>query len=283
MILIGLVLIFLIFHVFVVSPVLFMVLSRFSPSRSFSYEKSIRLVLLLTFCAIVFQAVQYGFSLWLSSGVEVFNIIFSIFLFIVLLYIIKIKMDIGILRAALFQLINSIVAIGLALLFRTYVCQAYVIPAGSNIPTILIGDHILVNKYIYTMRNPRRNEFIIFSSPKNDGVDYLKRVVALPGDTLEIVNKRFIVNGIRVKEQFVQYSSEKVFAKEKNPRDNFGPLVIPDMAYFVLGDNRDNSFDSRFFGPISSNAIKGRAEIVYFSADPETKSVRVERIGLELR
>ena len=196
------------------------------------------------------------------------------------------------LAAKIWDWVKTIVlALILALFIRTFFVQAFKIPSGSMIPTLLIGDHILVNKFIYGVRNPltrelwihgrtpRRREVIVFIFPKNRKLDFIKRVIGLPGEIVEIRNKQVFINGVPLKEPYVQHTDPRILPKELSPRDNFGPVKVPAGHLFVLGDNRDQSHDSRFWGFVPIRDVKGKAFIIYFSWDPKTFHVRWRRIG----
>jgi len=187
-----------------------------------------------------------------------------------------------------------IVAAILALIIRTFVVQAFKIPSGSMEDTLLIGDHLLVNKFIYgtqlpfsddpvlAIRQPERGDIIVFEFPEDKDKsyfkrrDFIKRVVGLPGDTIEIRNKNVFVNGER-------YITPEAVYKDGNltagPRDNMPPVTVPDDKYFVMGDNRDRSYDSRFWRFVDRSAIKGLAFIKYWSWDKEKFMPRWGRIG----
>ena len=187
-----------------------------------------------------------------------------------------------------------IVAAILALIIRTFVVQAFKIPSGSMEDTLLIGDHLLVNKFIYgtqlpfsddpilAIRQPERGDIIVFEFPEDKDKsyfkrrDFIKRVVGLPGDTIEIRNKNVFVNGER-------YITPEAVYKDGNltagPRDNMPPVTVPDDSYFVMGDNRDRSYDSRFWRFVDRSAIKGLAFIKYWSWDSEKFMPRWGRIG----
>jgi signal peptidase I len=187
-----------------------------------------------------------------------------------------------------------IVAAILALIIRTFVVQAFKIPSGSMEDTLLIGDHLLVNKFIYgtqlpfsddpvlAIRQPERGDIIVFEFPEDKDKsyfkrrDFIKRVVGLPGDTIEIRNKNVFVNGER-------YITPEAVYKDGNltagPRDNMPPVTVPDDNYFVMGDNRDRSYDSRFWRFVDRSAIKGLAFIKYWSWDSEKFMPRWGRIG----
>lgn len=160
-----------------------------------------------------------------------------------------------------------IVAVLLALVIRTFVVQAFKIPSGSMLPTLQIGDHILVNKFIYAFRPIQRGDIIVFKFPQDETRDFIKRVIGLPGDTLEIRGKRILINGIPLQEPYAVYS-DGPFARGGD-RDQLGPLVIPPGQLFMMGDNRDHSMDSRVWGFLDARKIKGKAFIVYFSIRSE--------------
>jgi len=196
------------------------------------------------------------------------------------------------LAAKVWDWVKTIVlALLLALFIRTFFVQAFKIPSGSMIPTLLIGDHILVNKFIYGVRNPitrelwikgktpQRRDVIVFIFPENRKLDFIKRVIGLPGEIVEIRNKVVYINGVPLKEPYVQHTDPRILPREVSPRDNFGPVKVPPGHLFVLGDNRDQSHDSRFWGFVPIRDVKGKAFIIYFSWDPRTYHIRWRRIG----
>jgi signal peptidase I len=180
-------------------------------------------------------------------------------------------------------------ALLLALIIRAYIIQAFKIPSGSMIPTLLIGDHILVNKFIYgtkipfsdksilLFKKPEKGDIIVFKYPEDPKKDFIKRVIATGGDTLEERNKIIYVNGKEVQESYA-YHGDSFIRPRGDPRDNFGPLIIPENKVFVMGDNRDQSFDSRYWGFVDTKEIKGKALIIYWSWDPNNR-LRFNRIG----
>ena len=202
-----------------------------------------------------------------------------------------------------------IIAIILALTIRVFVVQAFKIPSGSMIPTLLIGDHILVSKLAYGFQlpkdcefqvafppvtcysstivmdldSPERGDVIVFRYPEDENKDFIKRVIGTPGDVIEIHNKQILVNGEHfVDKDFTQRVDPGIIDGRINPRDNLGPLTVPPDSYFVMGDNRDQSLDSRFWGFVKMNKIKGRAFLVYWSWNGQgswTDWVRWNRIG----
>lgn len=186
---------------------------------------------------------------------------------------------------------SILIALFLALFIRTFFVQAYKIPSGSMIPTLLVGDYLLVNKLSFGIRNPfkddfiyqwslpKRQEIVVFTYPEDKNLDFIKRVIGLPGDTVEIVNKQVFVNGRPLKEPYVQFTDKEIYPREISPRDNFGPVKVPPGYLFVLGDNRDQSYDSRFWGFVPIHSLKGKALIIYFSWDSEKGKIRFNRIG----
>jgi signal peptidase I len=183
-----------------------------------------------------------------------------------------------------------ITALILALVIRAYIIQAFKIPSGSMIPTLLIGDHILVNKFIYgtkipftdrrvlIFKKPGRGDIIVFKYPVNPEKDFIKRVIATEGDVIDERGKTVYVNGKAVIEPYTQHSDSNIRPGNDDPRDNFRPLTVPKSKVFVMGDNRDQSYDSRYWGFVDLKDIKGKALIIYWSWDPD-KWARVSRIG----
>ncbi|WP_303722834.1 signal peptidase I [Malonomonas rubra] len=193
-----------------------------------------------------------------------------------------------------------IVAVILALIIRTFLFQAFKIPSGSMLDTLLIGDHLLVNKFIYgthipftddtylKLRDPERGDVIVFEFPKDEGKsyfqrrDFIKRVIGTPGDTVEVKAKQVYVNGKPYSIPQEAHKDNQVIPNVAGPRDFAGPFKIPADSYFVMGDNRDYSFDSRFWGFVHKSKIKGLAFIKYWSWDSKAdllEKVRWGRIG----
>lgn len=160
---------------------------------------------------------------------------------------------------------SIVVAFVVAMIIRAFFLQAYKIPSGSMLNTLLIGDHLLVNKVAYLFSKPKRGDIIVFEYPLEPEKDFIKRVIAIPGDRIKMVNKKVYLNGQPLNEPYVRYESEMVFPEYMNPRDNFEEITVPEGYYFVMGDNRDASFDSRFWGFVPEKSIKGEALIIYWS------------------
>ncbi|MFQ5508236.1 MAG: signal peptidase I [Leptospirillia bacterium] len=184
-----------------------------------------------------------------------------------------------------------IIAVLLALFIRAYIVQAYKIPSGSMLETLQIGDHLLVNKFLYgiqlpfsddrvlALRKPARGDIIVFKYPEDETKDFIKRIVGLPGDSVEVINKQLFINGEPFNIPYTQNLDPLVYPEDLQPRDNMGRVVVPPGNYFVMGDNRDHSLDSRFWGFVSMDKIQGKAVIIYWSWDREASWVRFDRIG----
>ena len=176
-----------------------------------------------------------------------------------------------------------LIAILLALVIRTFVVQAFKIPSGSMLPTLQIGDHLLVNKFLYWFTDPQRGDVIVFKFPQDEGRDFIKRVIALPGDKVEVRGKRVYVNDTPVQESYAVHLDPSMQENPHSPRDNFAPVQAPSGRLFMMGDNRDYSMDSRFWGFLDIKKIKGKAFIIYWSWDRERFRPRWERIGKVIR
>ena len=186
---------------------------------------------------------------------------------------------------------SIIIAVLLALVIRTYLVQAFKIPSGSMEDTLAIGDHLLVNKFIYgtkvpftatsiiKIRDPRQGDVIVFEYPEDPSKDFIKRVVGTPGDVVEGKDKKVFVNGKHYENPHEIHKEKEIIPKEMNPRDTFGPVTVPANSYFVMGDNRDRSYDSRFWKFVRRDQIKGLAFIKYWSWDREKFRPRFGSIG----
>jgi len=176
---------------------------------------------------------------------------------------------------------SIVIAVILALFVRTWVVQAFKIPTGSMENNLLIGDHLLVNKFIFgptplsigratlPVRPIRRGDIIVFKYPEEPERDFIKRVIGLPGETVEMRNKKIYINGQPIDEPYVHFltppSSDYQEVTSLPDRESFGPKPVPADKYFVMGDNRDNSQDSRFWGFLPREYVKGRALLIYWS------------------
>ena len=210
------------------------------------------------------------------------------------------------------------ISVLLFLVVRTFLVEAFKIPSGSMEGTLLIGDFLLVNKLVYgaelpfterrlpALRTPTRGDVIVFEFPEDRTKNFVKRLVGVPGDTLAMRDGVLFRNGRQVAERYVKHEDAaadvatdafrwqrhhllaSVGPGESNPpsRNNWGPLVVPERNYFVLGDNRDNSLDSRYWGFVPDSLVKGRPMVIYYSYSPDTADglawltrVRWSRLG----
>ncbi len=184
-----------------------------------------------------------------------------------------------------------IIAILIALFIRTFVVQAFKIPSGSMKPTLQIGDHLLVKKFTYgikipfirktlvSINDPKREDIVVFIYPVDRTKDFIKRVVGVAGDTIEIRDKKIYLNGSPCNDGHGIYTDSTIFPGSIQPRDNFGPVTVPAGHIFVMGDNRDQSYDSRFWGFVNLKNVLGKAFIIYWSWDKNNKDVRWSRMG----
>ena len=185
-----------------------------------------------------------------------------------------------------------VIAVVLALLIRTFGVQAFKIPSGSMLETLQIGDHILVNKLSYGLKmpffgeplvggnNPRHGDIVVFAYPEDPRKDFIKRVVGVAGDRLEIRDKQLYRNGKPVPhEPYAVFKDPVFYRKELSPRDNMGPITVPEGMLFTMGDNRDHSSDSRYWGYVDVRSVKGKAFMIYWSWDQDRFRPRWGRLG----
>ena len=192
-----------------------------------------------------------------------------------------------------------LIALLLALLIRTFIIQAFKIPSGSMESTLLIGDHILVSKFSYGThipteipflniklfddivlfsKVPQRGDIIVFKFPKDERRDFIKRVIGLPGDFLEVRRQKIYINDKLYEDTHARHT-EPASDSSLVPRDDFGPVLVPEGYVFVMGDNRENSQDSRYWGFLNIKKIRGKALMIYWSWDRIDNWVRFERFG----
>jgi signal peptidase I len=186
---------------------------------------------------------------------------------------------------------SIIIALVLALVVRTFVVQAFKIPSGSMEPTLEIGDHLLVNKFIYGIKipftsinlfpwkSPQRGDVIVFIYPPDPDKDFIKQVIAVGGDTVGIVNKKLYINGVEAPDPHAVYTKNRSLRGDLQKLENFGPVTVPPANLFVLGDNRDRSFDSRFWGFVPLKDVLGKAFAIYWSWDSRESMIRWNRLG----
>jgi signal peptidase I len=178
---------------------------------------------------------------------------------------------------------SIVIAVILAFFIRTFVVQAFKIPTGSMEPNLLIGDHLLVNKFVLAptltrvertllpIDDVRRGEVIVFKYPEEPDRDFIKRVIGLPGETVELRGHDLLINGKPLSEPYAHYRQPVPDEGELSldVRSKYGPVTVPAGHYFVMGDNRDNSQDSRYWGFLPGSYIKGKALMIYYSYEPD--------------
>ncbi len=188
------------------------------------------------------------------------------------------------------------IALVLAIVIRTFFVQAYKIPSGSMEPTLLIGDHILVNKLIYGLRVPdslfgitfpgvpwghylfrletvHRGDVVVFVFPPDPSKDFIKRVIGVGGDSVAVKDGVVYLNGAKMDDPHGHYEVSEQERSPLNPRDNFGPVTVPSGMLLMMGDNRDRSYDSRFWGFVDANNVEGRAIVIYWSWDNDGSGI----------
>ncbi len=182
-------------------------------------------------------------------------------------------------------------AVVIAAFIISFIVQAFKIPSGSMIPTLLVGDHLFVNKFIYGVKipyfrktiipvtDPKREDVIVFIFPQDRSKDFIKRVIGVAGDKIEMKNKKLFINDKPYADRYGVYDDLNIHTAQMDPRDNFGPVVVPKDSLFVMGDNRDHSLDSRFWGFVDLKDVQGKAFILYWSWDREAKNVRWGRLA----
>ena len=196
---------------------------------------------------------------------------------------------------------SIIIAVILALFVRTFVLQAFKIPTGSMENNLLIGDHLLVNKFVYAptassverallpIGTIKRGDVLVFKSPVEPERDLIKRVVGLPGDRLEQKEKKIYINGKLLDEPYVHFleeprrNSDLSEGTGSDVRENYGPVTVPPNQYFMMGDNRDNSADSRYWGFMPVDYVKGKAVLIYWSYESEREDYEDESAGATLK
>ena len=196
---------------------------------------------------------------------------------------------------------SIVVAVILALFVRTFVFQAFKIPTGSMKPNLLVGDHLLVNKFIFAptispieralmpMREIRRGDIIVFKFPEEPDRDFIKRTIGLPGETVELREKKVYINGKALDEPYVHFlappsgPSEFHEVTSFDVRERYGPVTVPPNHYFVMGDNRDNSQDSRYWGFLPRELVKGKSLVIYWSYQAEREDYQDESAGATVK
>lgn len=194
-------------------------------------------------------------------------------------------------------------------IFRSFLIEPFRIPSGSLEPTLLVGDFVAVNKFIYGIRlpviekkifeisHPKTGEIVVFRWPPDPTLDYIKRVIGVPGDTVAYHDKKLYLNGKEVPQKFLNYETDPasgktvaryqenlngvihdIYTRPEAPAEDF-EIKVPENAYFMMGDNRDDSADSRYWGVVSDEYLRGKAFLIWMSWDAQQYSVRFKRIG----
>ncbi len=200
-----------------------------------------------------------------------------------------------------------VIALLLAIVLRTFFIQAYKIPSGSMEPTLLVGDHIIVNKLIYGLRLPdsffgltpledkipwghylfqfepvHRGDVVVFVFPPDPTKDFIKRVIGIPGDKIEVKDGKLWRNDAPADDPHAHFELTPDQRQENSPRDYFGPITVPEGKYLMMGDNRDRSYDGRFWGLVDRDEVEGRAMFIYWSWDSDGAGflpIRWDRFG----
>lgn len=187
-----------------------------------------------------------------------------------------------------------LVAVVFALFVRTFLVQAFVVPTASMENTVLVGDHLVVNKFIYAphhwkfglpYRELKRGDVFVFKFPEDPHRDFIKRVIAVPGDIVEIHDKTVVVDGQKQSEPRAIHTEARVWPDDRDlpdalrRRDQLRPTRVPSESFYAMGDNRDSSYDSRFWGPVPAVNVKGRALFVYWSFGPPASGAKPGLLG----
>jgi signal peptidase I len=196
---------------------------------------------------------------------------------------------------------SIVIAVILALFIRTFVVQAFKIPTGSMEETLLIGDHLLVNKFVFgpaptsaerallPIGTIKRRDVLVFKYPEEPDRDFIKRVIGLPGETVELREKKVYINGTPLDEPYVHFLTSPAGPSEFHEvtsfdvRERYGPVTVPANHYFVMGDNRDNSQDSRYWGFLPRENIKGKSLVIYWSYQAEREDYQDESAGATVK
>ena len=196
---------------------------------------------------------------------------------------------------------SIVIAVILALFIRTFVVQAFKIPTGSMEENLLIGDHLLVNKFVFgpsasaveravlPMASLKRGEVVVFKYPEEPDRDFIKRVIGLPGETVELREKKVYINGTPLNEPYVHFLAPPRSGTEFNEvtsfdvRERYGPVTVPPNHYFVMGDNRDNSQDSRYWGFLPRELVKCKSLVIYWSYQAEREDYQDESAGATVK
>jgi signal peptidase I len=278
MLIILIIILILLVFAFVITPLLFQACAKLYRTHNVNFKNALLTSIYASLVGLFFQSLSYIFKieiLW-------FNTIVTIISLVIIIWIVKRRFNTTFLKTIGIYFTVLILSVVIALSIRTFLVQAFKIPSGSMLETIQIGDHLLVNKCIYNFKSPERGDIIVFAYVKDPSIDYLSRIIAVAGDSIEIKDKSVFINNDLVDEPYIIHGDSRIFSSDLSPRDNFGPVTVPENSCFVMGDNRDNSNDSRFWGFVDLKNIRGKAFIIYWSLDKEKGTSRLGRIGKSL-
>lgn len=281
MILIIILLILLFLLLSILTPTFWVLCGKLFKVPDLTFVKAFKTFFVATLISLVIQ-LSGPFLVYLGLGHPILDLILAVTGFIIVLWYIKNSFEISYPKTIVLHISTLIVVGCFALSIRTYAIQAFKIPSGAMRETIEVGDQILVNKFFYKFKQPKSGDIVVFKFPEDPAADFIKRVVAIGGDTIEIRDKEIIVNGKRSNQPYAINNDLKTLPASLSPRDNMALVSVPDDSIFVMGDNRDNSYDSRFWGVVKNDALRGKAFIIYWSWDRMREKIRWSRIGKSL-
>ena len=271
----------LLLSIFLITPFVLFGCGKLFRINDLTLKKVFLTYLLLLLVSIVSQLITP--LLYLIGIKKIFIELFvGIVGLVITVWIIKNRFSTTIPRSIGVYISSIICIVGLALFARTFFVQAHTIPSGTMKPSILEGDRILSNKFIYKFQKPQKGDIIVFKFPPDPEKDFIKRVIGVAGDVIECRDKKLYVNHKPVNHDYGVYTDPHIIPAKVRPRDNFGPITVPKDSLFVMGDNRDESFDSRFWGFDDLKAVNGKAFVIYWSLDETNAQVRFDRIGKTL-
>jgi signal peptidase I len=249
------------------------------------------IMIVLAGSLVLFSAISafFGFvaKLYDSNAFIILQLVAGIIPWILTFVVMRRTQKITALRSAGLTLVTSILCVGISMVvvsaFRVFAFQAFRIPSVGMEPAMLVGDHLLVNKFIHRFVPPSRGDVIVFRYPIDPTRELIKRIVAIEGESVEICDKKLLVNGLPLGNDPGIYLEADIQQAGSSPRDNFGPVIVPHRSLFVMGDNRDRSFDSRFWGFVKLSEVRGKASVIYLSIDYKNNWLRTERFGTEIK
>lgn len=275
------VLIMIALSLFVIGPYLLIAGCRIFKADPVTYKKALVVNLLILLSMLVLSIINYiiGFKSYFANGV--------VYMLALLAgtWIIKKTFKSAYPRSAGIFLFSFLVSALLGFLVMAFVVQSYQIPpkANSMTPALMPGDYFFVNKFVYCFKKPARDDIVAFKSPGEQPRYLVKRVIALGGEEVEIRDKVVYVNGKPLNDSYGHSGSTEIIPREEGVRDNCGPFTVPEGSYFLMGDNRDDSYDSRHFGCVKRSSIIGSPGTFYWSRDYDKGKVRWNRIGKRIQ